>query len=323
MPVAVLRKGVKFSTTFEVDLLTCALDQGLMLPYSCRIGRCNACKVKLMSGTTKAIKVEEGLTELESSHGWILTCSRVALDDIELDAELIQGNEYIEPKTFVCRVKAYKRCLNNNVLLVELRLPIKNDLKFYAGQYLDLNIDGVYRSYSIAAFESNTIELHVAKVNGGLASEYFFNRIKENDLLRFRAPHGSFFLRNVEGKDIVFLATGTGIAPVNAMLQEIMATPSERRPKSVVVYWGGRNSIDLYFDLAACYDFVRFVPVLSGRGDGYVQSAFLREHKDLSNVNVYACGSMAMIKSAFELLSNEGLKSEQFHSDAFISSGSI
>ena len=166
---------------------------------------------------------------------------------------------------------------------------------------------------------------YVRAVAGGTLSDYWFGRAQVNDLLRLHGPLGSFVLRpDVACKPLVFLATGTGIAPVKAMVDSLTHWPQAQRPGPVTVYWGGRTPADLYTDIAACAAVNRFVPVLSRADDswqgarGYVQQALLDDAPDLSQLQVYACGSSAMVRSAQQRLLAAGLPAKQFHADAFV-----
>jgi CDP-4-dehydro-6-deoxyglucose reductase len=161
----------------------------------------------------------------------------------------------------------------------------------------------------------------------GEMSRYWFQQAKVKDLLRLRGPLGTFFLRGQAGKDLVLLATGTGIAPVKAILEELSSQPAGAQPRSLTVYWGGRRREDLYWqppDMPS----LKFVPVLSRAGDdwtgqrGHVQDVMLRDHAYLADTLVYACGSNAMIHSAQAQLHAAGLPDRQFHSDAFVCSAS-
>ena len=234
-------------------------------------------------------------------------------------------------RTWPCRIKTLQR-LTANVLKVVLRLPPGAGLGYYPGQYIDvIGPGGLRRSYSVAnaASKDKLIELHVRQVDGGAMSAYWFEKAKVNDLLRLHGPQGTFFLRDLTGADLVFLATGTGIAPVKAMLEGLRALPISDQPASTTVYWGGRTSEDIYWKPDVSELQIDFVPVLSradadwGGARGYVQEALLAGGLDTSRSLVYACGSDAMIRSARAQLKVEGLLDKRFHSDAFVSSGPV
>jgi CDP-4-dehydro-6-deoxyglucose reductase len=158
-------------------------------------------------------------------------------------------------------------------------------------------------------------------------SDYWFRQAKPNDLLRLRGPLGTFFLRDVAGQDLIFLATGTGIAPIKAMLEGLLVTEPERRPLATTVYWGGRIPVDFYWNPSNLGIEHRFVRVLSrphegwAEARGHVQQALLTDNPDLHRSIVYACGSDLMVRDARRTLADAGLQERRFHSDAFLPSG--
>ena len=327
MHVITTSNGRTFEGRPDESLLDAALRQGIVLGYSCRTGRCSSCKGRVRLGTTLAVRDEIGLSAEEKAHGFILTCVRQARGPVELEIDDLGDVVLPQAKTQPCRINLIER-VSHDVVRVMLRLPPTSVLDFLPGQYIEvIGTEGVRRSYSIANAprQDRQIELHIREVPDGAMSRYWFQAAKTNDLLRMRGPLGTFFLRGQVGRDLVLLATGTGIAPVKAILEGLAAAPADAQPRSVTVYWGGRRGDDLYWQPPAIPR-LRFVPVLSRAGNdwvgerGYVQDAMLRDHAYLADTLVYACGSDAMIHGARAQLHGAGLPPTQFHSDAFVCS---
>lgn len=330
MAKVVLSSGGAFKCDQGVSLLSAAELSGLHFPYSCRTGRCSTCKCKVMEGESLAIQEEVGLNAAEKAEGWVLSCVRTAISDLVVDIESLGHSVLPEPKTVPCRINSIEK-MASDVLRVFLRLPPSVDFVFIPGQYIDLiGPNGLRRSYSIANGKTmgQQIELHIRCVDGGALSQYWFGQAKSNDLLRLNGPLGTFFLRDVAGLDLVLMATGTGIAPVKAILESMKELPAQKQPRTLSVLWGGRTQQDLYLNFAELQAVSRFIPVLSRADDewagarGYVQESLLNYFPRLENAAVYACGSNAMIHSAKAALTNAGLPSQRFYSDAFVSSGS-
>lgn len=328
MPTITTHAGKRFSAQPGEALLDAALRSGILLEHSCRTGRCSSCKAQVMTGTTTALHDETGLSQAEREAGWILSCVRSATSDVHLDAQDLGAVPLFPVRTWPCRVQALRR-MSANVLVVTLRLPPASEFNFHPGQYVDvIGPGGLRRSYSVANAPSadKLIELHVRQVDGGAMSAYWFDEARVNDLLRLHGPRGTFFLRDMAGMDLVFLATGTGIAPVKAMLEGLKLVVPTEQPASISIYWGGRTCEDLYWHPAVNDLGLRFVQVLSraevtwNGARGYVQNVLLSGRPDTSNMLVYACGSDAMIRSANEQLQSAGLSSKRFHSDAFVCS---
>jgi len=214
---------------------------------------------------------------------------------------------------------------------VLIKLPANERLQFLAGQYIDFQLkDGKTRSYSLAnpPHDDALLELHIRHVPGGLFSDQVFTTLKERDILRLKGPLGSFFIREDSDKPMIFIAGGTGFAPIKGMLEHAFAEHTDRE---LVLYWGVRALKDLYMAelpqqwLAERPNF-SFIPVLSNPqpGDqwqgrtGLVHQAVLADFADLSGYQVYACGAPAMVDSARDsFVKTRNLPEEEFFADAF------
>ena len=197
--------------------------------------------------------------------------------------------------------------------------------------------DGKRRSFSLAnaPHDDELLQLHVRNYRGGTFAEHVFSRMKERDILRFEGPLGTFFLREDSDKPIVFVASGTGFAPVKSILEHVFHINNTRgSARKMVLYWGNRTKADLYMANLADnwqreHDNFTFIPVLSealpsdnwnGR-TGLVHQAVLQDFSDLSGHQVYACGAPAMVEAAhMDFTSLRGLPEEEFLSDAFTAS---
>lgn len=329
MPVATLRNGKSFDVDAGSSILNAAIGQGIFLEYSCRTGRCGVCKTIVLSGETVPMQPEASLTPADVAAGRVLTCCRSAQTDVSLDLVDLGRLVGKQPRTVPARIAAIE-VLSPTIMRVMLRFPPNATVEFLPGQYLDVIARGVRRSYSIANAprDDRMIELDIRRFEGGVLSAYWFGDAAVDDLLRVELPLGTFFLRDDPVATIVFLATGTGIAPIRAMLDEIATDSAVARGARLLVYWGNRQPEDFYWQPRAGAP-VTFHPVLSrpvaewaGR-TGYVQDAVLSDGVDLSTCMVYACGSQAMIDAAGLLFQEHGLPGHQYQFDAFVSSASV
>lgn len=327
MTTATLANGVTFSVSNDETILSAAGKSNITLEHSCRTGRCGVCKAKVVSGATDVLYAETSLTHDELDAGYVLTCCRSALSDIALDIEDLGDFAGLKPKTLPARIDSLE-LLSEDVVAVTLRTPPASQLIYRAGQYIDvIGPDGIRRSYSLANAprSDGKLRLEIRRVDGGLLSQYWFHKAKANDLLRIEGPLGTFSRRASPVKNLIFLATGTGIAPVKAILEELASSTEKNNYEQIFVYWGGRTVSDLYWRPEFQDLKLSFIPVLSRQSDydgriGYVQQAVIDDGIDLSVSAVYACGSEAMIASARTLLVAAGLNERAFYSDAFVSS---
>lgn len=323
-----LANSIKFESIDGKTILESGQLQGVVLEHSCRTGRCGVCRVRVNDGDTQVQLPEQSLSQQELDDGFILTCCRHAVSDIELEAIDLGRLANIKIQTLPARIDSLKR-LADDVLEVALRIPPASEFDFLPGQYVDvLGPSGLRRSYSVANSprSDGRIYLHIRAVAGGAMSDYWFNAANENDLLRFEGPLGTFCLRDTSATNLVLLATGTGIAPAKAILEGLQAESGSRGFERIFLYWGGRHLPDLYWTPEFSDLPLTFIPVLSrelswsGR-TGYVQNAAVKDIGDFADAVVYACGSDVMIQAARASLTAVGLSSKRFYSDAFVRSG--
>jgi CDP-4-dehydro-6-deoxyglucose reductase len=332
--ISIEPSGLSFTASGEDTLLQAALDAGLTLPYGCRNGACGACKGKVLRGAIDHGKAQDFvLGPAERAAGLALFCCAKPETDVVIECHEVRSASEIPVKTFPCRVQRIER-VAQDVILLHLKLPANERLQFLAGQYIDILLkDGRRRAFSLAhaPHDDEFLQLHVRKIAGGQFTTHVFETMKERDILRLEGPHGNFRVRDDGdhgvGKPIIFLAGGTGFAPIKSMIESAIHHGVVR---PMQIYWGARDRSGLYMhDLpsrwAADYAQISYVPVLSeatvadawdGR-TGLVHRAVLDDHADLSGHQVYACGAPAMIDAAKRDFAARGLPADQFFADAF------
>jgi CDP-4-dehydro-6-deoxyglucose reductase len=338
--ITIQPSGHTFTAQPGETVLQAALHEGFPLPSGCRNGACGTCKGKIVQGTVDFGRYSESaLTETEKQAGMALFCCAVPLSHLVIECREIGAIRDIKIKTLPCRVQKLER-VAPDVMIIYLKLPTHERLQFLAGQYIDILMkDGKRRSYSLAnaPHDDELLQLHVRNYRGGTFAEHVFSRMKERDILRFEGPFGTFFLREDSEKPIIFVASGTGFAPVKSILEHVFREGNARRPtRKIVLYWGNRTRADLYMaNLAESWQREHpnftFIPVLSdalpeddwnGR-TGLVHQAVLQDFDNLSGFQVYACGAPVMVEAAHrDFTSLRGLPEEEFFSDAFTASTS-
>jgi CDP-4-dehydro-6-deoxyglucose reductase len=333
--ISVEPSGRSFSAADDETILSAAIRQGIGLPYGCKDGACGSCKCKKLSGEVEmGPHQSKALSAEEQSKGYVLTCCARPRSDVVLESRQVTEAGAHPIRKMPVRVLALTR-LSHDVMGIRLQLPAGEPLQFHAGQYIEFLLQGgVRRSYSMAnaphtlATPGTGVELHVRHMPGGRFTDHVFGAMKEKEILRVEGPYGSFFLREDSAKPIVLLASGTGFAPIKALIEHLAHQQSER---PIVLYWGGRRPQDLYMDdwvreQAAAMPHLRYVPVVSnavpednwkGR-TGFVHQAVLEDLPDLSGHQVYACGAPIVVESARrDYVAKAGLPEEEFFADAF------
>lgn len=318
-------KGVNLTVDENVSILESARTNGIVFEYSCKTGQCGVCRTTLLEGEVVELQPQIALTAKQKENRQILTCCCAPATDILIDAEDLSALHGIETKTLPARISTIKKHASE-IIEVTLRLPPTANFKFLEGQYLDVIQKNIRRSYSIASTaKQKETTLLIKRFENGKMSDYWFNQAKENDLLRVEGPKGTFFLRDLS-KPLVFLATGTGIAPVMSILNSLDKHDEFKQQQSISVYWGNRYPEEFVWQpkfekLNVEFTQVCTKPNQEWRGKvGYVQDMALEKQPGLVDCAVYACGSNAMIQSAKQQFTQAGLPKNQFYSDAFVQS---
>jgi CDP-4-dehydro-6-deoxyglucose reductase len=273
------------------------------------------------------VETEIVLTDEERTQNYVLSCNAKPLSNLKLDIEDVGSVTIFSKKIVPAKVDSIEK-ITNDVIKIVFRLPPTANFDFNAGQYVNLIKGNLNRSYSIASKSNNNnqLEFFIKKYEQGLMSQYWFDEAKVNDLLRLEGPLGTFFLRDSVCHDIVFLATGTGVAPIKSILETMLESANKFADKKLWVIVGARYEEDLFWDPKEFKSQlnINFIPVLSRASSewegerGYVQDVVLKQTIDLKRTQVYACGSNTMIEAAKKLLIKNSLKENQFFSDAFV-----
>lgn len=344
---AIDAKPIHFNCTTNQSILDAAIAAGINLPYGCKNGACGSCKVLFNQGNIQH-SYDNSTVKLAQSEGSILLCCAKLSSDIVITAHVSPLNTAYPVKKLPSRIINITR-ISEDIAIIKLQLPLAETIQFKAGQYLEIILkDGSRRAYSIATAPHqlthspiNQIELHIRHMPGGLFTDALFEIagsqlpfFKEKDIIRIEIPQGTFYLRDADqdkpNQAMIMLASGTGFAPIQSIIEHSLAIQSTR---PIHLYWGGRQLKDLYaHELALSwekqYAHIHYVPVLSesttdsnwhGR-TGLVHQAVVNDYPNLSQYQVYACGSPIMVSRAQSTFTTDcKLPIEAFFADSFTS----
>jgi len=334
--VHVAGSGIAFGCTPETTILDAAQAAGYAIPYSCRNGVCGSCKGRVARGSVVVARALDGISAVEREEGYTLFCQARPSSDLEIAPRQIGRIDPNARKLVTAKIYRIERP-TDDVAVLQLRFPAGTRVKFKAGQYLQVVLeDGERRSFSMAnpPQQSDGAQLHIRVVPGGRFSEQVLPALAPGKTLRVELPHGDFFLREDSTRPAVFVASGTGFAPIKSILEDAFRRGVDRE---MVLYWGARKAKDLYLaDVPAKWaderPAFRFVPVLSEPGPadawtgrtGFVHRAVMEDFPSLAGREIYACGVPAMINAArrdFE--AERGLPPDDFHCDAFVTPADV
>jgi len=330
--ISIQPSGRNFTVEEGETMLSAGIRQGIGLPYGCKDGACGSCKCKKLEGTVvHGLHQSKALSDVEEAAGLVLTCCGVPQSDVVLESRQVTQAGAFPIRKMPARVNALER-LSHDVMLIRLQLPANDPFVYHAGQYVEFILrDGARRSYSMANARHNgpMVDLHVRHMPGGRFTDHVFGAMKEKEILRIEGPFGSFYLREDTDKPMVLLASGTGFAPIKALIEHMQF---QKITRPATLYWGGRRPEDLYQDAWVRAQLeqmpnLTYVPVVSnatpqdawtGR-TGFVHKAVIEDLPDLSGYQVYACGAPIVVDSArLDYSDLAGLPEDEFYADSFI-----
>ena len=331
--VTVKPSSRSFDVAYGETVLMAGIRQGINLPYGCKDGACGSCKCKMLSGSVvHGNHQSKALSPEEEANGYVLTCCATPQSDLVLESRQVTEAGALPIKKIPTRVSSMRKA-SDDVMVIQLQLPANDTFVYRAGQYVEFILrDGARRSYSMANAPhlGPGLELHIRHMPGGKFTDHVFSAMKEKEILRIEGPFGSFFLREDSDKPIILLASGTGFAPIKALIEHMQHQGTARK---LVLYWGARKPSDLYMQdwvetQLAVMPTLSFVPVVSDASSidtwsgrtGFVHHAVMQDFPDMRTYQVYACGAPIVVESArtdFEALC--GLDADEFFADAFTS----
>jgi propane monooxygenase reductase subunit len=326
--------GIDIEVSEDETILDAAFRQGVMLMHGCKEGQCSACKSFLLDGDVQMDRYSTfALADYESDEGYVLLCRAHAYSDLEV--ELINfDEEMIHSGLPVVNVSAEiseLTDLTHDITRMVLTLAEPGGLRFYPGQYVDIQIPGQveHRSFSMAAPASpdGTLEFIIKRYPGGHFSGLLEDKLAVGDHLDVNGPFGTFTLKASSDKPLVFAAGGAGMAPILALLRQLAEAGSER---AMSFYYGARTEADLICvgelaELGERLPQLKYVPCLSDTWPdtwdqtttGFVHDVVGRHETALPESDVYLCGPPPMIDAALDLLSGLSVPQEQIHYDKF------
>jgi propane monooxygenase reductase component len=332
--------GIEIEVGEEQTILRAAFEQGVMLMHGCKEGQCSSCKSFVLDGDD--IELDRystfALPDFEREEGYTLLCRAHAYEDLTIellnyDEDMIRSGL---PITQAVAEVVSKDPVTHDMRHLVLRLIEPADVKFFPGQYMDIEIPGTgaTRSFSMAntsAHRSGQLEFVIKVYPDGLFSHFLDTTMQAGDRLSLTGPYGMFTLREGDDADLIFVGGGAGMAPILSLLRSMAERGITRK---ATYYYGARGKRDLCFSselraLAEAMPQFRYVPALSepAAGDawdgetGLITDVVRRHEASLSRAHAYVCGPPPMVEAAIPLLTQLGVAEKRIYYDKFTTTG--
>lgn len=314
-----------------------ALQQGIVLPVSCENGICQVCQAEYVSGQF-AFRNSLGRDILERNNQ-VLCCVAQPRSDCQLVMTDVFAPYHKPEMTLACQISSVQE-LSGGVYQIHFLAPAGKAFDYWPGQYLLLHVEDengqpVQLPYSIASApgsmtgkDERQLELHIA-VNSELA-EAVLRYVQQAVVVRATLPFGecvihSGVIEKYQSAPVLMVASGTGFSQIKSLIEGVLSL----NPKQEIhLYWSNHQPSGFYLPLlpkqwAEKYEHVYFHPIIERHSDGWhgrsglIYQVILEDFKDLSHVQMFACGSPNMVYGTLDHLAAYGLSEENMHSDVF------
>ncbi len=298
-------------------------QSGVSLPHDCRGGACGTCRIRIVAGDVTYDEPPLALSAEEMAEGYALACQGRPASDLVISVP--PRPRLAEPQVYDARLREL-RAVSPGVWR-EIGLPEGDVPGFAAGQYMNVLLPGgATRSFSMASPpERRVLDFYVRQTGGGRFTDRHLSGLRPGDPLQVEPPLGLFRYHAEDDRPLLMVATGTGIAPLRAMLEAVAEDPF---CSPVMLYWGVGRERDLFLHdemlgFAQRLPDWRYVAVLSrdrrtAIRHGYGQDAVMSDIADLSEFAVYLCGSPNMIADARRCLLARGAMPAHLYSEGFL-----
>jgi len=222
--------------------------------------------------------------------------------------------------------------LTPTVRTFRFRFPAGHGFSFQAGQFCMVDVpEGTKirkKAYSIASapYEREYLDLCIKLVEGGLATNWFWS-LQEGDQVNLGGPYGNFVLPESLNDDLVFIATGTGLAPFRSMLHELHHE-KDRFDRNIWLIFGVRYEDQILYDeewrsLAQQEQRFHYIPTISRPKQwdgevGYVQEKLVKYIEGPQGKRLYVCGLVPMIEAVEQTAIKMGFDLKQIHFEKYV-----
>lgn len=305
------------------SILESGLSAGLALNYGCSNGNCGKCKAKLISGDVKKIKQHDyAISEAEKSQGYLLTCCHTALTDIVLQADEA-GSEYDIPLQNISAKIKKSTLLDDDLLLLHLKTPRTNRLRFLAGQNAALIVDGIDEldmdCFPIASCpcDDMNIQFHIKRNPDSALVKHLFDTLPSGENITIKGPSGHFVLKEDSTRPVIFLAFNEGFSPVKSLIEHAMTLEAA---EFIHLFWIVSDDNKHYMHNVCrawtdALDDFRYTPLKIDHQDNLLLlkdrfEQITQAYPNMDDFDIYIAGPEQLTQQAVQYMKDNGVNEE-------------
>ncbi len=294
------------------SILEAAVQSGLALNYGCTSGNCGLCKARVVSGEVKKIQNHDyTLSEAEKNMNYVLLCSCTAVSDVVIEALEAKGEDDIPHQEITTKVKRVDQ-LNDNVIALHLQTPRVQRLRFLAGQSVTLTLpNGKITDFPVASCpcDDRNLLFHISIKDNESINTFTSDTLSKGDEVIVTGPKGDFLLNEDSKRTQLYIAYGTGFAPIKSLIEHGMAIDES---VNMHLYWVVDKKEDLYMDNLCrswndALENFNYRPTIGND----VMKIVTADQGNLKDCDIYLAGTEIQTKNTGEWLLNNGLPEKQ------------
>ena len=308
--VHVKNTGHEFFVDGTNSILEAGLSAGLALNYGCSNGNCGKCKAKLLSGEIKKIKPHDYcFSESEKNQNYFLCCSNTAITEVEIEADEAGNEKDIPQQKISAKVKKIEN-LSDEVLVLNLKTPRTNRLRFLAGQNVILSradLPPLEIPIASCPCDDMNVQFHIPYDDTNHFINYVSTELKNSDSIHIEGPTGSFILNEDSDNPVIFIAFDTGFAPIKSLIEHAVTL---EHAEFIHLYWLHSDETPYMHNQCRAWedalDDFKYQQQQCDIAD--VQQLnekllpLINEYSDFSNIDIYICGEKKMVKETQKIL---------------------
>ena len=299
------------------SILEAAVRSGISLNYGCTSGNCGLCKARVISGEVRKIQNHDYvLSEAEKYMNYVLLCSCTAVSDLVIEALEARNETDIPHQQVTTKVKTAGQ-LNENVLLLHLQTPRVQRLRFLAGQSVTLtlpNNNTFDLPLASCPCDDRNLLFHIPHDESNAPEHFLGDGLAKGDEVIVTGPHGHFLFNENSRRTQLYIAYGTGFAPIKSLIEHAMAIDED---STMHLYWIIDKEEDLYLNNLCrswndALDDFHYHPTI---GRDFSQT-INDEQINLTECDVYVAGTEVQTSKAKLWLSQNGVAKDQLFTNS-------
>lgn len=307
--VHIKNTGHEFLVEGNNSILEAGLTSGLSLNYGCSNGNCGKCKARLISGEIKKIKPHDFVfSESEKLQDYFLCCSNTAITEIEIEADEAGSEQDIPCQKISTKVKKINK-LSDDLLILNLKTPRTNRLRFLAGQNAILtrgDLPPLILPIASCPCDDMNLQFHIPK-NEDAFSQYIYDKLCNSDSINIEGPSGSFLLDEESNNSVIFIAFDSGFGPIKSLIEQAVTL---EHAKLIHLFWMSLSEKPYMHNQCHAWedalDNFKYNPLHYDKSSMEDVDSNLKlitkQYSNLSDKDFYICGKEYRVKQAQQFL---------------------